>query len=314
MSNQATATEESRVTKRICCDGIPLKGIDNVKGALQAFATGRVPSANATQNQLTKDIAAEHGGMGVGLLLLSGALFNPKQEDAFLSRLFNKIESDLKTRGMSSNSFDYDAMGTKFFKSSVNVKTYDKENDIYLLKLNAAYVGGKVEDDLAEALQIDQALSFIDVTIKFPTTTGKFRFDFAEILATLKGVVFMDEDVTAESILDDMFTTDSYNDLKKSATLFQNDNISISLCISDVEGPVKYGNGEAKLLWKRDGTVVTGPVHPGYSDPPKALIPSITVSISTVKEEGFSRIPTINPTIKAEMRNFADKIESAFSA
>ena len=63
--------------------------------------------------------------------------------------------NELKSEGRFHRSFDYDAMGTNFFKTTVNSRQVDGE---YILEITAAFVGNKPEENLAEKLGKERAL------------------------------------------------------------------------------------------------------------------------------------------------------------
>jgi len=147
-------SEESKITNVETADyrrGIILDSPEEFARALIVYNGGSVEGARATQNNLMGAVGDRGGGMGATLLLLGGA----RNADGFTERLTQEALSELQSSGRFHRSFDYDAMGTNFFKTTVNGK---KVGDKYVLELNAAYVGSAPENKLAETLSKPMAL------------------------------------------------------------------------------------------------------------------------------------------------------------
>lgn len=144
-----------RLQKEEGLSNIVLDSIEECVLALQMYDRG-VPKAGATQQNLLDAVEQESGTMGVGLALLAG-LHN---SNGFIGRLCNDLQGELSARGRFYRSFDYDAMGTNFFKTTVEAK---KEHGKYLLSLNAAYVGDEPEINLAAAIQKPRALYWANI-------------------------------------------------------------------------------------------------------------------------------------------------------
>lgn len=145
---------ESKITNIETADyrrGIILDSPEEFAQALNVYNYGSVEGARATQNNLMDALGGEGGGLGAVLISLGGA----KIADGFIERLTQEALSELKSKGKFYRSFDYDAMGTNFFKTNVDGK---KVGDKYVLELNAAYVGTEPEDKLAEILGKQMAL------------------------------------------------------------------------------------------------------------------------------------------------------------
>jgi hypothetical protein len=147
-------SEESKITDVETADytrGIILDSPEEFSQALIVYNGGSVEGARATQNNLMDAVGDQGGGMGAALLLLGGA----KNADGFTERLTQDALSELQSNGRFHRSFDYDAMGTNFFKTTVNG---EQVGDKYVLELNAAYVGSAPENKLAETLSKPMAL------------------------------------------------------------------------------------------------------------------------------------------------------------
>jgi hypothetical protein len=157
------------LSKSTACDktmyesGIIFERLERLAAALIFYNSGIVPSSDATRNRLYSDMwRADHPGAGVD----DPSLFRATPEAGLLSlvELMNQlggglvktlVQDVLNSKGRYHKSFDYDAMGTRFFKTSVDV---EKVDDKYVLELNAAYVGNKPEEDLARLLELERAL------------------------------------------------------------------------------------------------------------------------------------------------------------
>src|SRR3989338_6698899 len=124
--------------------GVILDSPEEFGQAIVVYNGGSVPGARATQNNLTDAISEQHGGLGAGLILLAGA----RNSEGFTERLVEEAVSSLKSCGRFHRSFDYDAMGTNFFKTTIEGH---KTGDKYILELCA-------EGELAEKLQKPMAL------------------------------------------------------------------------------------------------------------------------------------------------------------
>lgn len=140
-----------RVTTEDYRKGVILDSVDEFGQALIVYSGGSVEGSGATQKNLLDAVGESHGTMAVGLTLLSGAY----NADDFTERLVQEATSSLQGSGRFRKDFDYDAMGTNFFKTTVDGK---KVGDKYVLELNAAYVGDKPEKSLAERLEKSLAL------------------------------------------------------------------------------------------------------------------------------------------------------------
>lgn len=131
--------------------GIPLKGFDSVVAALNKFAFGLSGDSRATQNNLQEGVARMSGAEGLYFL---EQVTSDKNVHSFVEDMLTKARHAVCVRGRWSRSFDYDAMGTSFFKSTVDIDRLPEHQDGYLLQLSAAYVGKQVEDKLAQTLGI----------------------------------------------------------------------------------------------------------------------------------------------------------------
>ena len=175
-------SEESKITNVETADyrrGIILDSPEEFARALIVYNGGSVEGARATQNNLMGAVGDRGGGMGATLLLLGGA----RNADGFTERLTQEALSELQSSGRFHRSFDYDAMGTNFFKTTVNGK---KVGDKYVLELNAAYVGSAPENKLAETLSKPMALVNSSAKGRLSVVDGWwFNVNLEDVLAGL---------------------------------------------------------------------------------------------------------------------------------
>src|SRR3989338_1431573 len=137
------------------CRGIPLKGWDSVKAALQAYSEGKARGARATTNHQAEAIEQMGGGLAVGLMLYAGALAG--SPDAFVERMLQEAETAIRRNSRWNRHYDYDGQGN-FFKTTVEIELRDKDEDVYVLNVHAAYVGDAPEQGLADFLGVPRTL------------------------------------------------------------------------------------------------------------------------------------------------------------
>lgn len=141
-------SRESKITKIEINDdrrGIILNSQEEVVQALMVYNGSSVKGARATQDELMNEAGDKGSGLGAGLVVLVGT----RIAKGFMEKLIQSSLSELKSNGRFKKSFDYDAMGTNFFKTTVDLR---KLSDKYVLELYAAYVGSEPESELAETL------------------------------------------------------------------------------------------------------------------------------------------------------------------
>ncbi|MEK6926338.1 MAG: hypothetical protein AABW50_03610 [Nanoarchaeota archaeon] len=143
--------------------GIIFEKLENVAAALIMYDMGFTSSSTATRDRLYSDMwASKHPNSGVD----DPSVFRNSPEGQLISldELMNCVKGEvvggivqgvLKSGGKYSKHFDYDGMGTAFFKTSVEVEKIDNK---YILDLSAAYVGDKPEEELAKTLERERGL------------------------------------------------------------------------------------------------------------------------------------------------------------
>ncbi len=152
-------SDVSRITgveKRETYSGIILDTPEDVRTALLTFGGQR----SVGEHRTIAAIGDDHGGFAAVNATLGFALIGRGG-----SSLVERIAEDAATKAAKGlnyhESFDYDAAGTAFFKTSVNVSHH---KGYYLLHLYVAHAGKEHEQKLAEQLGVRSALSSANAT------------------------------------------------------------------------------------------------------------------------------------------------------
>lgn len=143
-------SSESQIVKvesLVNTNGIILDSIKDVELVLRVHNGEKeiAPlSSLATKMDLVKSMSDAAGPMGGCLAIIANQTFMEGVD--FVGTMVAEAKSHLATKGSYYRSYDYDAMGSSFFKTSVTIK---KVEDKFVLSINAAYVGNKSEAALA---------------------------------------------------------------------------------------------------------------------------------------------------------------------
>lgn len=263
---------------------VPIKGWDGVEAALNAYNSGSINGSRATEQQLYKDASEDYGGMAVGLLALGGALIAQQKSD-FVTRMLEQAKPTVADRGSWRGDYDYDGMGTAFFKTSVDIVLLDKEEDIYGISLNAAYVGDKPEANMAAYYGVERGIKqcFINLEAE-PVSADGFTFDFEIILRKLDDVLATN-DISGEEVVATLLSGDSWD--------------TPTFNLSGVEGfvvtiqPGRVGHrmdrvdGELVDKWSANGSCLSGNLQRDYGSDDENAKEKPTLRI-IVKKEGAS--------------------------
>lgn len=271
--------------------GIPLQGWESVETALNTFAAGRSRKSRATQDDLTENIGRDHGVIGIFLLASAGV-----DRNRFVQEMLQGAKPSVtQGSGRWSRHYDYDAMGTSFFKTSVDLTKLPNTDEGYLLGLNAAYVGKEVEDGLAETLGVEQGLQWKSVDVKLAPEGTNFRVDFDAVADRLRRLYEELDPVptpepeprgfrqrlieavrreqptekpalTGEAIVRTLLATDEYTSGSNPFVLGIKDGIVVSLNLGRVGDRFNWRNGnKSEELWQAEGSVLSGPLAESYS-------------------------------------------------
>lgn len=325
--------------------GIPLSGWENIRSALNAFASGKPRRSRATEDHNLKAYTEMHPL--AGMLFLQTNRREP--ENSFVDRLLKEAEPAVKERGRWSRSYDYDGQGS-FHKTSVEIEDItpvdEKTNDgLYLLGLNAAYVGKGVEDGLAEYLGVEQGLQRKSVHVKLEPEGNQFAIDFDKVaqklqpllpqlhseteagpenffLNLLSAVIKSPETETAltgEEIVRQMLAADSYrsrdaNPIVLGTKDIKDDRVEVALELGRVGDRYDWrGGNRDRELWNIDGATVRGPLAQSYQEEGKPELPSLILTVRrAAQKDEYSRLPVVNPDVKTEMNLLANQIAALF--
>jgi len=288
------------------CGGILLPDLESVKGTLQAFSEGKTKESSATRRELA--MSGDTGGMIAAFL----PLVQPS-EGTFVGRLCTQMEQQLSYSDRFYRDFDYDGVGS-FMKTSVTVRRL--ENGSFLLELNAAYVGNKVEEGLAEYLEAHRGLWWTKVELTLDANQGdRFVIDFASINDKLVGTGLGTLDASEIARLIAAGKSEEYSSFVADpgiVTLMADDQLSVTLGIDTITVGRYY-----EEPFTANGSVVTGARETRWSTldgdtkQPKVYI-YITSSNGEVRS--FDRLPVLDEDIQMRMRELASDLEVRFNS
>ncbi len=295
------------------CRGIPLKGWDSVRAALQAYSEGKARGARATSNHQAEAIEQMGGGLAVGLMLYAGALAG--SPDAFVERMLNEAETAIRRNGRWNRHYDYDSQGN-FFKTTVEIELRDKKEDIYVLNVHAAYVGDAPEQGLADFLGVPRTLLSKSVVITTePLDASRFAFDFSQIYEGIGGLLGLDANV-GQQIAEHMMSGDQF-DGPKGFVLKEDGDVRVTLSLGRVERRfVHEGDRKFRDTWRRDGSIVIGLLDESYEDRSKKEAPTfvITVSQKPTDENQYGYTPVWDAELRQRITTLADEIGKAMQS
>ncbi len=136
--------------------GVVLDTLDAVDAALRKFETGTLAGSEKPTEKLFDETVKEHGIMGLAVAML-GADANARNKPSLTSMIMEKArkaENDGSPR-LFDGGFEYEALGTSFFKTSINITKCDEK---YVLGINQAYVGNEVEAEVSTSMDTHAAL------------------------------------------------------------------------------------------------------------------------------------------------------------
>lgn len=287
--------------------GIPLAGKESLHNALAAFAGGTSKGSGATRDRQTRDVTRAHGEHAAVFEAWASTLLAPNTKQ-LVDRLVDDAIATLKGRDSFHRSFDYDAMGTSFFKTNVDVLMLDRKEQIYLLRLSAAYVGDEVEIGLAEALGIPRGLQWVRVTAEVKPVDNRFEFDFEQLVRSLDPVLGTRR-VKGTQIAKAMMAGDRYGG-SPSFPLMEKKGIRVIIFPENVTDRFDWRQ-DGKDTWSIRGAVLSGLLKPSYEDETIMMAPAIGISITTTKGSKYTRLPAVDPAMKQAMKSLAKAIAGA---
>lgn len=157
---------------------------EDIWRAVHAFANRS--NKDNSHNIALKDMSKDSGLHSAVLLNTFSSLAGPKNTTHVMERIQDAINGadnlNSDTYFQTRPHFDYDALGTPFFKTSLGIMKFDNQ---YIVSFSAAYVGDKPSFEVAKAIQAPMAISevLIKVPVKvvFTVTEGGFVDQYATI-------------------------------------------------------------------------------------------------------------------------------------
>lgn len=288
--------------------GIIFDSAEEVADALRFYDGGEVTDSDATQRNLNEAVDKSYGGVAVGLVLLTG---EKNREGGFTEKhVIQAMLKGLEADGRFYGDYDYDAMGTNFFKTSVTV---NKVGGKYVLDMSRAYSApplGKLAEKFKRPFALDSSRAVAKLSI---VDDWWFNADFKELL---KGVPLK----TRPSVRDSDYTVDLTEEEKmeymrdlagryEHRREFQRNRYSGSVCFEhngrtfdlDIRldfMPMRPEGGHDYYGEARD-TAVVGPAWTVYKEdgntriPPTACNPKLEFSVSVPSK--FARNTIVDP-------------------
>lgn len=289
--------------------GIPLKGWDSVKTALNLYARGIVKGSKAAENEQMRAIGQSYGALGLGLYLVSAQYLHGSR---FVEHMTDEAHEFLQECERWSGNYDYDGQGA-FFKTTVGISVLDRKEELYMLQINAAYVGSEPEASLAEVLGIPQALRQYTVTAEVkPEDALHFAFDFEEILRALDGVLKTDS-LKGEEIASRFMTSNHSDEAIKPAQIYFGTEICVTVAPGHVRKRFVYDKpGEPQDTWTVEGSVLHGQLYSSYRGESEGQTPTIVLTISSIQDDRFGYgYPVWNVELKDQIRSLSNQIAKA---
>lgn len=257
--------------------GIPIKGWNGVRMALQAYAEGKSRGARLTTDHQHQALEQSYGGLSATTSIYFNAIRS--NVDAFVERMLTAAEANIKKYGHWRHSYDYDGQGN-FLKTNVEIRLWDKKEDIYVLELYAAYVGDEPEKGLAELLGVSRTLLWREIVITTePLDKDRFIFDFDEIYKGIGELLGLDANV-GQKIAKHMMTGDKHDE-PGSFVLKDDGEVRIKIGPSSVESRfVLKEDNRFHDTWTVSGSTLTGLLAKQYDNPEKKIPPSIVITVS----------------------------------
>ncbi len=290
---------------------VPLKGWDMVEAALTAYNSRQINGSRATEDQLVKDVTQESGQMAGAVLILGSAIM-AGDKDAFVTRMIEEAKVAIEASGRWHGSYDYDAMGTAFFKSSVDIIVLDSETELHGVGLRAAYVGAEPEVHMATFFDTERCLkqSYIELEIE-PSGKNRFTFDFEMMLRKLDSVLGTQR-LKGSAIAKSMLHHDGWG--SPAFALAHIDGVTVSIQTHRIGDRVDITDGERTVVWSRDGSCLSGPLQQDYSSRDEDAKCTPTMRIALMKEgtDGYDNRSLIwNRDEQRNMVALTDKIAAA---
>lgn len=295
---------------------IPLKGWESVRKAICAYEGGKARGSRETTRETADAIQEAHGSSGslaVGMFMLGGAIASTGGK--LVQNLLADAEKKLKNDEHFTRSYDYDGMGTAFLKTSVDIDVLDREQDMFALRIYAAYVGDEPEQALAEYFNIPRCLvgTTVDVEVK-PEDGDRFAFDFEQIVRVLDGTLGTGK-ISGAKIAKAMLLPEKERESTPRFTLLEKDGLLVQILPGRVARRIEYVRGEgSRDTWSVKGSVLSGNLERDFSseDPDSKVTPTFRICVTTNKKRFFDRyMPIWDPAQQTQAIALMKQIAAA---
>ncbi len=297
---------------------VPVKGWDGVVKTLTLYSNGYTRGARAAERNVGDAIEKSSGALGLGIFLLGS--IKAGERSNLVDRLLLEAGQTLERRSEFHKSYDYDAMGTPFMKTSVDIKKFG--DDMYGIGLYAAYVGDEPEAGLADHLGIPRALLSCSIEVETkPVADNRFEFDFEPVLRKLDTVLGTKK-ITGKQVAKAMLQKDDFGDSRASFMLGEQDGLRVRVQPGRVERrmvhdmPIKRGD-KGRDSWSVKGSVFSGELARDYEkkDESAKATPTFKIVITSVERAstgfGDEPKPIWRPDMQQKAIDLTKKIAAA---
>jgi hypothetical protein len=263
---------------------VPVKGWDSVVNAITLFSNGYAAGSRETQRVTEESVETTTGALGSAFFVLAGIEIGSRSKLA--DKLLKEAEQALKQRNKFSVSYDYDGMGTPFFKTSVDITKLDE--DMFTIGFWAAYVGDQPEEGLAQHLNIPRTLLDCSVVVETqPVAGGRFEFDFEEVLRKLDNVLAV-KDTAGWQVIQNLLTEDESGESGKSVVLAEDLGLVVSIRPDRIDNRTASDPSTGKWCdtWKSDNGVLSGNLRRDYNkeDENAKATPTFLISVTSADQ------------------------------
>jgi hypothetical protein len=213
-------------------------------------------------------------------------------------------------------------MGTSFFKTSVTITVLDRNQGMYGIGINAAYVGDEPEQGLADYFGIPRALLSCSVEVETePLPDNRFEFDFEPVLRKLD-TVLETKKITGGQVAQAI--KPSKVDGEGFFLLQSKDGLSVRIRPGCVESrmlydrPIKAGQ-KPRDSWSVKGSVLSGELLQDYGskDENAKKPPTFLIVVSPAKQpdsDSYAEtMPIWQPDQQEKAIDLVNKIAAALS-
>lgn len=285
----------SRVVE--CRRHIPLKGWESVENALNLYASGQTAGSHDPEKVTIKALGRDPSpgaGLGVAMFVVAGAK-NRSNTNGMVSTMLTEAKKALVSRTEWSKSYDYDGMGTPFFKAGVAIDVIDRKAEMFALGIWAAYVGDKPEAGLAAHLGIPRLLARVSVAIETEKLPGdRFEFDFDVILSKLKPL-FPEKRLEGARVVAALMECDPEGGDGVRIELGAIDGFTLTLRPGNVERRWCYTRSGKRETWSVAGSTLSGELARDYEakDENSKATPTLVIDVQSAEmvDMGYKKEP-----------------------